>query len=444
MNAILTAPRVRAGSVVVLASALLLAACGPGKPPPPSSVGAHPAIGAPTAGAIPTIDIPKPTPWPAGGVPKAPPGFTVTRYAGGLDHPRSIYLLPNGDVLVAESASEPPPPTASFQTKLEAFFMKRSGAVEKSPDKIVLLRDSNHDGVVDARFTFLDRDVHRPFGMALIGSAFYVGATGAVWRYTYRTGDTKLDGAGEKIATLPVSDGGHWTRSLLAAPDGKTLYVGIGSSTNIADNGLAAEKNRADVLAMNPDGSDVRLFASGLRNPNSMAWEPSTGAMWTVVNERDMLGDDIVPDYLTRVRQGDFYGWPWSYWGKRVDTRVQPQDTAMVAKAIAPDYALGAHVAALGLAFDTGDALGADFKGGAFIGEHGSWNRSYLVGYKVVFVPFENGMPSGAPQDFLTGFIPDPKGDKVYGRPVGVAFDTTGALLVADDNGNAVWRVARK
>ncbi|HET7334662.1 MAG TPA: sorbosone dehydrogenase family protein [Rhizomicrobium sp.] len=426
-----------------LSLALALSACGDGSPPPQSNFGKDPKITAPTAGIIPTINIPSPAPWPKGEMPKAPAGFTVQRFADGLDHPRWLYLLPNGDVLVAESSTEPPKSDAPFMKKVENFFMNRAGAVRPSPDKVILLRDTDGDGKAETRSVLLDGQVHQPYGMALIGDHLYVGGTAGVWRFAFTPGMTKITGAGEKITTLPTGKyNNHWARNIIPSKDGTKLFVAVGSSSNIADHGIAEEKDRANILEMNLDGSGKRVFASGIRNPNGMAFEPQTGTLWTVVNERDMLGDDLVPDYLTRVRDGDFYGWPWSYWGKHVDDRVKPQNPDMVAKAIAPDYALGAHTAALGLTFYTGTALPAHYQGGAFIGLHGSWNRSYLTGYKVVYVPFANGMPTGVPEDFLTGFIPDPKGNKVYGRPVGVIADKTGAILVADDNGDVIWRVS--
>jgi glucose/arabinose dehydrogenase len=294
------------------------------------------------------------------------------------------------------------------------------------------------------RTTFLS-GLKQPFGMALIGNTFYVANTDGVWRYPYRTGDTQIADAGQKILDLP--EGGynnHWTRNLLVSADGSKIFVTVGSGSNVGENGAANEFHRANVLEINPDGSGLRIFASGTRNPNGLAYEPQSHVLWTVVNERDMLGDDLVPDYLTRVRDGDFYGWPYSYWGKHVDARVTPQRPDLVVKAITPDYALGAHTAPLGLAFYTANAFPAHYRGGAFIGQHGSWNRRQYSGYKVIFVPFVDGMPSGLPEDFLTGFMADKVNGIAYGRPVGVAVDRTGALLVADDTGNIVWRVAAR
>ena len=314
-----------------------------------------------------------------------------------------------------------------------------------SPDRIILLRDTNGDGVADARHVFL-KGLNQPFGMLLLGDTFYVANTDAVFAFPYTPGATALTGPGRLIVKLPhhAPDNGHWTRNLIASPDGTKIFIAVGSSSNLADNGMAAEKRRADILEINPDGSGERIYASGLRNPNGMAFEPQTKALWTVVNERDMLGDDLVPDYLTHVVQGGFYGWPYSYWGKHPDPRIAEKDRRpdLVARAITPDYALGSHVAPLGLVFYTGEALPARYRGGAFVGLHGSWNRSVRSGYKVVFVPFANGKPAGKPRDIVTGFL-NAEG-QAQGRPVGLAVDRTGALLVADDVGGAIWRVTAK
>jgi glucose/arabinose dehydrogenase len=422
----------------LLAAAMLFGGSGS---TPSSSTGPNPAIPAPSGGIIPSLHFATHETWPKGKTPRAPKGFAVTRYAA-LDHPRWLYVLPNGDVLVAQSSTIKTPPN-SMEDRIHYWLERHTRVIRPSPNRITLLRDANHDGTVDRAYTFLDRDLDRPFGMLVLDGKFYVADTGSVRVYPYRDGDTRIAGNGKKILDLPVGGyNNHWTRNLLARADGRKIYVTVGSGSNAGEHGEENEKHRANVIEINPDGSGMRVFASGIRNPNGLAYEPQTGQLWTVVNERDFLGDDLVPDYLTRVRDGDFYGWPWSYWGKHIDTRVEPQRADMVAKAKAPDYALGAHVAALGLAFYTADAFPQRYRGGAFIGEHGSWNRSPYVGYKVVFVPFRNGMPSGLPQDFLTGFLP--QDGTAYGRPVGVVVAPDGALLVADDTGDSIWRVAAK
>jgi glucose/arabinose dehydrogenase len=357
-------------------------------------------------------------PWPKEKTPTAPAGFEVSLFADDLDNPRMIYVLPNGDVLVMESLPQ------------------------QSTSRIVLLRDSAKSGTPTVRQSFLRR-LNMAFGMALIGNRFYVGNTDGIVVFPYRSGDTQIKRRPEKILDLP--GGGHYTRNLLADPAGKKIYVAVGSSGNI-DEQRVDEKDprRAAILQINPDGSGMRVFASGLRNPVGMDWEPKTHTLWTVVNERDMLGDELVPDYLTEARDGAFYGWPYSYFGQNEDPRKKGQRPDLVAKAIKPDFALGSHVAALGLAFYQGKSFPERYHGGAFIGMHGSWNRSDLVGYKVAFVPFQNGKPSGVIEDFLTGFIANPKISQVYGRPVGVAIWTDGSLLVADDAAGKVWRVSAK
>lgn len=418
--------------------ALALSACN--KEPPKGEVtgpGKEVTLPAPQGG-LPTVHITKAVGWPADKSPQAPAGFKVTRYGSGLVHPRWIYVLPNGDVLVAESTTKAQP---GFTRMIQNWIEKRVGAIVPSVNRITLMRDKDGDGKVDETDVFA-AGLNQPFGMTLLNGWFYVGNTDGVVRFKYTDGATHLDGPGEKILNLPP--GGHWTRNLLTRADGQKIYVGVGSSTNIANDGLAVEAGRANILEINPDGTGKRVFASGLRNPNGMDFEPKTGNLFTVVNERDYLGDNLVPDYLTHVEDGGFYGWPFSYWGQNIDKRIAAKDQRpdLVAKALVPDYALGAHVAALGLTFYKAGAFPAHYQGGAFIGEHGSWNRSVFAGYKVAFVPFTDGKPTGAPEDFLTGFMADAKSGKTYGRPVGVAVDAKGALLVADDAGNAVWRVA--
>ena len=357
-------------------------------------------------------------PWPKEKTPTAPAGFEVSLFADELDNPRMIYVLPNGDVLVMESLPQ------------------------QSTSRIVLLRDSAKSGTPAVRESFLRR-LNLAFGMALIGNRFYVGNTDGIVVFPYRSGDTQIKRRPEKILDLP--GGGHYTRNLLADPAGKKIYVAVGSSSNIDEHRVdEKDPRRAAILQVNPDGSGMRVFASGMRNPVGMDWESTTHALWTVVNERDMLGDELVPDYLTEARDGAFYGWPYSYFGQNEDPRKKGQRPDLVAKAIKPDFALGSHVAPLGLAFYQGKSFPARYHGGAFIGMHGSWNRSDLVGYKVAFVPFQNGKPSGVIEDFLTGFIANPKISQVYGRPVGVAIWTDGSLLVADDAAGKVWRVSAK
>jgi glucose/arabinose dehydrogenase len=427
------------GKIALACALAALWGCGQqGHPQPQSNVGAHPVLPAPAPQTIPTMNVNSIAPWPAGSAPQAPAGFVVTRYAENLHHPRWLYVLPNGDVLIAEAAS-PPVPLDSVEHVVQHWLDNKAGATPQSANDIILLRDTHGTGHPDVRTVFLSH-LDQPFGMLLLNGTFYVGNTSGVVRFPYSENETQIAAAGQKILDLPT--GHHWTRNLIASEDGSKILVAVGSDSNIAEKGLDAEKRRADILEINPDGTGERIYASGLRNPNGLAFEPATHALWAVVNERDQLGDDLVPDYLTSVKDGAFYGWPWAYWGQHVDSRVQPPRPDMVAKAIAPDYSLGTHVAPLGLAFYTADAFPAHYRGGAFVGEHGSWNRAALVGYKVVYVPFSDGKPSGLPEDFLTGFLPDPKTGVAYGRPVGVAVDKTGALLVADDVGNIVWRVA--
>ncbi|MBL8543589.1 MAG: sorbosone dehydrogenase family protein [Hyphomonadaceae bacterium] len=424
---------------ILLAAAVLLAACGGRSPPPESGYGAEPELPAPERTLLPTVNPAPATVWPAGAAPHAPEGFTVTRFAEGLQHPRWVYVLPNGDVLVAESSTKPS--QGGITAWIANQVQRRAGALSPSADRITLLRDNNGDGAVDERHVFAE-NLNQPFGMALVGGYFFVGNTDAVVRFAYTPGALRAGNIGETVLRLPyrAGDNGHWTRNLIARPDGSKIYVSVGSSSNIADNGMEAEEGRAAIWEFDPDGSNARTFASGLRNPVGMAWNPQTGALWTVVNERDMLGDNLVPDYMTSVRDGAFYGWPFFYWGDHRDERVPLPANARLQAPTAPDFALGAHTASLGLMFYTGTALPERYRNGAFVGQHGSWNRRERVGYKVAFVPFENGQPAGQVEDFLTGFLNE-RGE-AQGRPVGVAMDQTGAILVADDVGNIIWRVA--
>jgi glucose/arabinose dehydrogenase len=423
------------------ALALSLAAC---DEPETSTVeqtfGPSPTLPAPQHSWTPTVNIATAIGWPAGGKPTPAKGLAVNAFATGLDHPRTLYVLPNGDVLVAET-NAPPKPDDSRGIKgwITKMVMGRAGAGTTSADRITLLRDADGDGIAETKNVFLE-GLHSPFGMALVGDDFYVACSDAIMKFPYHAGDTKITAAGVKLADLPAGTRNHhWTKDLAASPDGSKLYATVGSNSNVGENGIEAETNRAAVLEVDRATGAWRVFASGLRNPNGPSWQPQSGALWVTVNERDELGNDLVPDYMTSVKDGGFYGWPYSYYGQHVDTRVDPQRPDLVAKAIAPDYALGAHTASLGLTFNTGHLFPPEMAGGAFIGQHGSWNRKPRAGYKVIFVPFANGKPSGQPQDVLTGFLNG--NGEAQGRPVGVKIDKQGALLVADDVGNAVWRV---
>ncbi|MBA4097664.1 MAG: sorbosone dehydrogenase [Rhodospirillum sp.] len=421
---------------------LLLAACGETATlPPGADIGPNPTLPEPNETLIPTVGIADAIGWPDGGKPVAAEGLAATALATGLDHPRWLHVLPNGDVLVAETNAPPrEEENSGLKGWIAGLILGRAGAAVPSANRITLLRDSDGDGVVETRTVFL-KDLNSPFGMALIGGDFYVANTDAILRFPYEEGETEITAEGEKIADLPAGQlNHHWTKSLIASPDGKRLYATVGSNSNVGENGLDREYQRAGILEVDLATRSVRVFASGLRNPNGMAWQKDSGALWTVVNERDELGSDLVPDYMTAVKDGDFYGWPYSYYGQHVDERVEPQKPELVAQAIVPDYALGNHTASLGLAFSEGTLLPQQFREGAFIGQHGSWNRDPPAGYKVLFVPFRDGRPDGMPVDVLTGFL-SLDGD-AYGRPVGVAIDAKGALLVADDVGNVVWRVA--
>jgi len=426
--------------VVVLA----LAGCGEMATLPVSAgTGPQPALPRPQQTLIPTVHIAPAVGWPAGMTPHAAPGTSVAEFARGLDHPRWLYVLPNGDVLVAETnAPLRPDDSKGIKGWLMGLFKKGAGAGVPSANRIALLRDTDDDGVADLRSVLLE-GLNSPFGMALVGNNLYVANSDAVLRFPYAAGDTRITAPGTKVVDLPAGAiSHHWTKNLIASPDGTRLYVTVGSNSNVAERGMEAESERAAIWEVDIRSGAHRIFASGLRNPNGLAWEPLSGALWTVVNERDELGSDLVPDYMTAVRDGAFYGWPYSYYGQHVDERVKPQRPELVAKAIAPDYALGPHTASLGLASSAGTTLPAPFVNGMFIGQHGSWNRRPHSGYKVIFVPFEGGKPGGAPVDVLTGFLSEQ--GNAYGRPVGVVLDKHGALLVVDDVGNVVWRVTAR
>jgi glucose/arabinose dehydrogenase len=403
-----------------------------------AAIGPSPTLPEPSPTTIPTVNIAVAKGWPDGGKPAAASGFEVSALATGLDHPRWLYVLPNGDVLVAETnAPERPDEGKGMRGSIYRAVQGLAGAGVPSANRITLLRRDGNGGVTKS--VFLEK-LNSPFGMALVGSDFYVANTDAIMRYRYAEGATHIDEPGVKVADLPAGTiNHHWTKNVIASRDGSRLYATVGSNSNAGENGLDKEESRAAILEIDPSNGNTRIFASGLRNPNGMDWQPQSGALWTVVNERDELGSDLVPDYLTEVKDGGFYGWPFSYYGRHVDARVPPRPD-LVEKAIVPDYALGNHTASLGMTFYDADLFPKEFRGGAFIGQHGSWNRKPRSGYKVIFVPFADGRPSGQPMDIVTGFL-DQDG-KALGRPVGVAIDKTGALLVADDVGNTVWRVA--
>jgi glucose/arabinose dehydrogenase len=405
-----------------------------------AGIGPQPELPAPKKSLIPTVHIAVAKGW-RDGKPDASPGTSVNAFAAGLSHPRWLYTLPNGDVLVAETDAPPKPDDAKgIKGKVYKATLKRAGSgQEPSANRITLLRDTNGDGVADLRSAFIE-NLNSPFGMALVGADLYVADTDAVLRFPYKQGETQISVQGTKVTDLPAGTlNHHWTKSLVANQDGSKLYVGVGSNSNVAENGIDAEKERAAVWEIDTATGQHRVFASGLRNPVGLAWEPKSGALWVAVNERDELGSDLVPDYMTAVRADAFYGWPYSYYGQHIDDRVKPQRPDLVAEAVQPDYALGAHTASLGLCATEDNNLPSQFQHGMFVGQHGSWNREPLSGYKVIFVPFADGKPQGQPIDVLTGFLDD-KG-QALGRPVGVAIDKQGDLLVADDVGNTVWRV---
>jgi glucose/arabinose dehydrogenase len=378
--------------------------------------------------------------WPAGKTPIAPEGFVVTRWADGFDHPRWIYAAPNGDILVAESNTE-----VSGLKKIGAKFSPKAKSQQlgSSANRISLLRDENKDGSYEKRYHFAS-NLQQPLGMLILNRHFYAANTDAVLQYDYTPGDTAVKGPAKLIVSLPAGGyNNHWTRNIIASKDGNKIYVSVGSGSNVAEHGMENEQRRANILQLNPDGSGEKIYASGLRNPVGMDWEPATGRLWTAVNERDELGDELVPDYITSVQEDGFYGWPYSYFGQHEDPRMKDkQQPALVKKAIIPDLAVGAHTASLGLSFYTKDQFPALYRGGAFVGQHGSWNRSILSGYKVLYVPFTNGKPSGKPIDFLTGFMANQSAGEVFGRPAGVAVMNDGSLLVADDVSNVIWKVS--
>lgn len=435
-------PHILPLATMALALALPVAAAAADALPISSTTGPDPTLREPDKTLVPTVNIAKARGWPAGGKPAAAAGTRVTRFADGLDHPRWLLALPNGDVLVAET-NAPPKPEDGKGVKgwVMKKVQKRAGAGVPSANRITLLRDADGDGVAEVKQVLL-KNLNSPFGMAQVGDQLYIANSDAIVRVPFKLGQTEVTAAPVKVTDLP---GGpinhHWTKNIIASSDGSKLYATVGSNSNVAENGIEAEEGRAAIWEVDLKTGAKRLFATGLRNPNGLGWEPQSRVLWTAVNERDELGNDLVPDYMTSVRDGGFYGWPYSYYGGHVDERVKPQRADLVAKALVPDYALGAHTASLGLVFSHADAaaLPAAWRSGVFIGQHGSWNRKPRSGYKVVFIPFSDGKPAGQPQDVLTGFVNDK--DEALGRPVGVEIDKRGGLLVADDVGNVIWRV---
>ncbi|MGH6729675.1 MAG: PQQ-dependent sugar dehydrogenase [Sphingomicrobium sp.] len=420
-----------------------VAACGnTAELPVSAGIGPDPQLPPPEESLLPMVNIAPAKPWPDGVKPVAAPGTAVTAFATGLDHPRWLHVLPNGDVLVAETNAPEERPLREELLGIRAWIMgkimKRAGAAVPSANRITLLRDADFDGVAEVRSAFIE-NLNSPFGIALVGNELYVANTDALMRFPYKPGETKISATGTKVADLP---GGplnhHWTKGLIASADGAKLYVSVGSNSNVAENGMDHEKGRAAIWEFDRASGQGRVYANGLRNPVGLAWQGNT--LWVSVNERDEIGSDLVPDYMTSVREGGFYGWPYSYYGQHVDERVQPPQPDLVAKAIKPEYALGTHTASLGLTSAQGNSLPEPFQQGMFVGQHGSWNRDPLSGYKVIFVPFNGGKPSGMPVDVLSGFV-NGDGD-AFGRPVGVAIDKRGSLLVADDVGNVIWRVS--
>jgi glucose/arabinose dehydrogenase len=425
---------------------LPLAACGKGQQVDANSqYGPNPVLPAPEEQLIADVGVYEVVGWKAGETPTVPAGFTIQPLATGLGNPRNVLALPNGDVLIVESKFENSEPVQRPKDPIRDWIMARahgqaaSGGAASASNQITLIRDANGDGKPEGR-SVLVHGLHGPFGVAVSGNYLYVANTDAIVRYPFTPGQTRITAPGVKVTDLPAGPiNHHWTKSLAVSPDGSRLYVGVGSNSNAMERGPEAETNRAAVLEVDPQTGQYKVFASGLRNPNGLTFYPGSNVLWAVINERDEIGPNLVPDYLTSVKAGAFYGWPYSYYGQHVDPRVRPQRPDLVRRAISPDYALSSHVAPLGLAFYTGNSFPAQFRGGAFIGEHGSWNRTEPHGYKVVFLPFQGGRPTGIPRDFVTGFLKD---GKARGRPVGVAVDRTGALIIADDVGNTVWRVS--
>ncbi|GAA0569838.1 PQQ-dependent sugar dehydrogenase [Rhizomicrobium electricum] len=426
-------------AILLSAAALLLGACGPEPVNPKRQIGANPPLPEPHQYLLPPMKVPARGAW-GDATPSVADSLRIEALAKNLANPRMVYALPNNDILVVESDG-PQEPISRPKSIAVKWIESRAHSANAAGNRIILLRDTNGDGLPDVRTVFIDHLVH-PFGVVLVGNDLYVANTDAVLRFAYRPGETHIDGTGTKLTDLP---GGpidhHWTKSLTASADGSKLYVGVGSNSNITENGMEAEHERAAIWEIDRASGAHRLYATGTRNPSGLTFEPTTHALWAVVNERDELGPDLVPDYLTSIKDGGFYGWPWSYWGQHVDPRVYPQRPDMVKQAIVPDYSLSSHVAPLGVVFNTGNGLPAHYRGGAFVGEHGSWDRAPYNGYKVVYVPFAHGRPSGTAEDVVTGFLRD---STALGRPVGLALDRHGSLLIADDLGGTVWRVSAR
>ena len=423
--------------------ALLLAACNnaqPGATDISDYIGPNPKLVAPSSSSFPIVNVAEAKGWLAGKMPTPAQGLAVNEFARGLDHPRWLLVLPNGDVLVAETDNPGTDKTGgTIRSTIQDMLMKKAGSSKPSANRISLLRDADGDGVAEMK-TALVIGLYSPFGMALANGELYVANADGVVAFPFQPGQTQITARPRHVANLPSGYNHHWTKSMVASPDNKYLYVGVGSNSNIGENGLEMEKLRAAILRIDAKTGQIALYAAGLRNPVGLAWNPWSGALWTAVNERDEIGNDLVPDYITSVKPGAFYGWPWSYYGQHADSRPEPKNEAAVAAAIPPDYATGPHVATLGLAFSAGQRLDPQYAQGAFVGEHGSWNRKPWSGYQVVFVPFAGAMPTGAkPAPVLTGFR---VGDVAYGRPVGVIIARDGSLLVADDAGGKVWRVS--
>lgn len=427
----------RIATLSLLTSALLLAACGDGQGPSTQSRGADPKLPDPQRGLLPSMTIAEPTPW-GDQKPVVPEGYSVTAIATDLKIPRQTLVLPNGDILVAEGRGGNAPKLKPKDV-IASYIKAKGNTSVQGGNRLTLLRDADGDGTYEVKTVFAD-NLNAPYGLAFFEGKLYVANQDALVSFDYQDGQTEATGEPTVVAELPSEINHHWTKALTISPDGRYLYVGIGSNSNVTERGMDVEIDRAMVWQIDAETGAHKPYATGLRNPTALAIKPDSDELWAVVNERDELGEDLVPDYLTSVKEGEFYGWPYSYWGQNVDERAQPQDPEKVAAAIKPDYALGSHVAALGVDFSL-PAMGDKFSNGAFVGEHGSWNRSNPVGYKVIFVPFENGQPAGEPIDFVTGF----RGDdgKTRGRPVGVTVDPRGALIVADDLANTVWRVTR-
>jgi glucose/arabinose dehydrogenase len=427
-------------ALLVWAGLSVLACGGAARLPVEAGMGPNPTLAEPRTSLIPVVKVAQAVGWPAGAIPIAAEGLKVEAFATGLEHPRWIHVLPNGDVLVAETNSPPKPKEKGIRAYFMRKFFKKAGAAVPSANRITVLRDANCDGIAETRSIIL-RELRSPFGMALVGDALYVANADAIVKFPYRTGQLTITSPGTHVVDLPAGRNHHWTKSMIASADGRRLYVGVGSNSNVGEKGMHEEEERAAVLEIDPANGTRRIYAGGLRNPVGLAWEPTSGMLWASINERDELGSDLVPDYMTSVKPGAFYGWPYSYYGI-VDKRPKPARPDLVATALKPDYALGSHTGSLGLTSSKGNTLPPRFANGMFVGQHGSWNRKPFSGYQVIFVPFANGRPTGdLPVPVLTGFL---DGDNARGRPVGVAIDATGALLVADDVGNVIWRVSAK